>query len=83
MESAQAEAGRPAWVTVKVSVPMDTVPVRARELGFSEMASVRRLPPRRPWPLSASTTEIQLTLGEALHSVTARALTVMGITWAR
>ena len=66
---------------VNVSVPMATVPLRARELGFSEMASVRKPPPRRPWPLSESTMEIQLALGVALHSVMARALTVRGITW--
>ena len=72
-----SSAVRPFCVTVNVSVPIFTVPVRAFQLGFSAMATVTRSP---PFPLPPSTTEIQLFWGVTVHSVMASASTVMGIT---
>ena len=71
-----SSAVRPFCVTVNVSVPIFTVPVRAFQLGFSPIATVTVSP---PCPFPPSTTEIQLFWGVTLHVVIASASTTIGI----
>ena len=78
-ESVPAPAGRPAWRTTSVSVPIRTRPVRASQLGFS-FAATATVPP--PWPLPASATESQLASTSTSHVVSAAAVTTMATTWA-